>query len=75
MLKKILVSCASLCAMLNGFGQKAEPIKSTTTITGYIDGYFRALTKDGGGTHNNFTSFTNSNNSFNRSMVMYTIMK
>ena len=69
MLKKILVSCASLCAMLNGFGQKAEPIKSTTTITGYIDGYFRALTKDGGGTHNNFTSFTNSYNSFNLGMA------
>lgn len=56
MLKKILVSCASLCAILNGFAQNSEPIKSSTTITGYVDGYFRALTKDGGGTHNNYTS-------------------
>lgn len=69
MLKKILVSCASLCATQSGFAQTTEPPKSTTTITAYVDGYYRALIKDGGGTHNNFTSFTNSYNSFNLGMA------
>lgn len=69
MLKKILISCASFCAMLNSYAQTPNPTKSTTTISGYVDGYFRALTKDGNGTHNNFTSFTNSSNSFNLGMA------
>jgi hypothetical protein len=69
MLKKILVSCASLCATLNGLCQTTEPAKSTTTVSGYIDGYYRSLIKDGGGVHNNYTSFTNSYNSFNLGMA------
>lgn len=69
MLKKILFSCAGSCAILSGFAQKMEPPKSTTVITGYIDGYFRALTKDGVGNHNNYTSFTNSSNSFQLGMA------
>jgi len=69
MLKKILFSCAGFCAILSTLAQKTEPPKSTTVINGYVDGYFRALTKNGAGTHNNYTSFTNSCNSFQLGMA------
>jgi hypothetical protein len=69
MLKKILVTSAIFCMLAPAFAQKDSTKKSSTTLTAYIDGYYRALTKDGGGSNNNYTSFTNSFNAFKVGMA------
>lgn len=69
MLKKILIASAICCTLAPAFAQKDSTKKSSTTITAYVDGYYRALTKDGGGSNNNLTSFTNSYNAFKLGMA------
>lgn len=69
MLKKILIASAICCTLAPSFAQKDSTKKSSTTITAYVDGYYRALTKDGGGSNNNLTSFTNSHNAFKLGMA------
>ena len=69
MLKKILIASAICCNLVPAFAQKDSTKKSSTTITAYVDGYYRALTKDGGGSNNNLTSFTNSYNAFKLGMA------
>ncbi len=69
MLKKILIASAICCNLVPTFAQKDSTKKSSTTITAYVDVYYRALTKDGGGSNNNLTSFTYSNNAFKLGMA------
>jgi hypothetical protein len=86
MLRKLFVAAAAIALSVFSFGQTASvpgstdttpsaekeiEKKSTTTITGSIDAYFRfnfANVKSDGKT-NNFTSFTNSQNSFELGMA------
>ena len=69
MLKKILIASAICCTIVPSFAQNDSTKKSSTTFTAYVDGYYRALLKDGGGSSNNFTSFTNAHNSFKLGMA------
>lgn len=69
MLKKILIASVICCTLAPAFAQKDSTKKSSTTITAYVDGYYRILTKDGGGSNNNLTSFTNSYNAFKLGMA------
>jgi hypothetical protein len=69
MLKKILIASAICLTLVPAFSQKDSTKKSSTTFTAYVDGYYRALTKDGGGSNNNLTSFTNSYNAFKLGMA------
>ncbi len=72
MLRKILTSCAILGTFNSAYAQtdSVAPVSPTPTITGSVDTYFRynfANPKDG--MTNNFTSFTNSQNSFQLGMA------
>lgn len=69
MLKKILIASAICCTIVPSFAQKDSTKKSNTTFTAYVDGYFRGLLKNGDGSNNNYTSFTNSHNSFQLGMA------
>jgi hypothetical protein len=69
MLKKILIASAICCTIVPSFAQKDSTKKSSTTFTAYVDGYFRGLLKNGDGSNNNYTSFTNSHNSFQLGMA------
>jgi len=69
MLKKILIASAICCTIVPSFAQNDSTKKSSTTFTAYLDGYYRALLKDGGGSNNNFTSFTGTHNSFKLGMA------
>ncbi len=72
-MKKILVFTLSLVVSQSAFSQNADSAKKANplTITGSVDGYYRYNfnnAKDSGRT-NNFTSFTNSQNSFELGMA------
>ena len=69
MLKKILIASAICCTIVPSFAQKDSTKKNLTIISAYVDGYYRGLLKNGGGSNNNFTSFTNTHNSFNLGMA------
>ena len=69
MLKKILIASAICCTIVPSFAQNDSTKKSSTTLTAYLDVYYRALLKNGGGRNNNFTSFTNTHNSFKLGMA------
>jgi hypothetical protein len=69
MLKKILIASAICCTIVPSFAQKDSTKKNPTIISAYVDGYYRGLLKNGGGSNNNFTSFTNTHNSFNLGMA------
>jgi len=69
MLKKILIASAICSTIVPSFAQKDSTKKNPTIISAYVDGYFRGLLKNGGGSNNNFTSFTNTHNSFNLGMA------
>jgi len=69
MLKKILIASAICCTIVPSFAQKDSTKKSNTTFTAYVDGYFRGLLKNGDGSNNNYTSFTNSHNTFQLGMA------
>ncbi len=72
MLRKILTSCVILGTINSAHAQtdSIAPVSPAPTITGSVDTYFRynfANPKDGA--TNNFTSFTNSQNSFQLGMA------
>lgn len=69
MLKKILIASAICCTIVPSIAQNDSTKKSNTTFTAYVDGYFRGLLKNGDGSNNNYTSFTNSHNSFQLGMA------
>ncbi len=69
MLKKILIASAICCTIVPSFAQKDSTKKNHTIISAYVDGYYRGLLKNGGGSNNNFTSFTNAHNRFNLGMA------
>ena len=73
MLKKILIASAICCTIVPSFAQNDSTKKSSTTFTAYLDGYYRALLKDGGGSNNNFTSFTGTHNSFKLGMASFKV--
>jgi len=75
MLKKILIVSAICSIIVPSFAQKDSTKKSSTTITAYIDGYYRGLLKNGGGSNNNLTSFTNSYNTFKIGMASVKVDK
>jgi Putative beta-barrel porin-2, OmpL-like. bbp2 len=70
MLRKLYVLAIAVAGMQYSFAQEAAPVeekKSTTTISGFADTYFRYdFDKN---TSNNRTSFTNSHNSFELGMA------
>ncbi|MES2329131.1 MAG: outer membrane beta-barrel protein [Bacteroidota bacterium] len=70
MLKKISAVCIGFLALQSATAQTDPAKKSTTTFTGSLDAYYRFSFNDppAGGT-NNFTSFTNSKNSFELGMA------
>ncbi|MGN6247107.1 MAG: outer membrane beta-barrel protein [Ginsengibacter sp.] len=72
MLRKILTSCVIMGTINSAYAQtdSIAPTPPAPTITGSVDAYFRynfANPKDGA--TNNFTSFTNSQNSFQLGMA------
>ena len=69
MLKKILIASAICCTIVPCFAQKDSTKKNPTIISAYVEGYYRGLLKNGGGSNNNFTSFTNIHNRFNLGMA------
>jgi len=74
MLKKIVLQLFMLFFALNLFSQDSSKTSPPLTITGSVDAYYRynfANSKDGEGNPvtNNYTSFTNSQNSFELGMV------
>ena len=69
MLKKILIASAICCTIVPCFAQKDSTKKNPTIISAYVEGYYRGLLKNGGGSNNNFTSFTNVHNRFNLGMA------
>jgi hypothetical protein len=75
MLRKILTACVLLCTFNFGFSQSdstktATPVSPAPTITGSIDVYYRYNFNDPkSGFINNYTSFTNSQNSFELGMA------
>jgi hypothetical protein len=73
MLKKIFATAALLSSVLCSYSQDSSIAKtSSTTLSGYIDLYFRYNLnnpKKQSESFNNYTSFTNSHNSFELNMV------
>ena len=71
MLRKFFVMAAAITLTGHAFGQettdKLDEKKTSTTLSGFVDAYFRSdFMKD---VTNNRTSFTNSNNSFELGMA------
>ncbi len=73
MLKKIFATAALLSSVLCSYSQDSSTTKtSSTTLSGYIDLYYRYNLnnpKKQSESFNNYTSFTNSHNSFELNMV------
>ncbi len=72
MLRKILTSCVILGTINSAYAQtdSTAPVSPTPTITGSVDTYFRYnFANPSDGMTNNFTSFTNSQNSFQLGMA------
>jgi len=68
MLKKILA--VSLCFLgFSNVDAQTDSTKSSPVITGSLDGYYRYNFADVSGKLNNYTSFTNSQNSFELGMA------
>lgn len=65
-MKKILLATIGLVSIASAMAQTDSTKKSTTTISGSVDAYYRF---DVAGKGNNLTSFTNSNNSFELGMA------
>ena len=68
MFKKTILSAFAMTSLLTAFAQDSTK-KSTTTISGSVDAYYRYDFNDGKNTTNNLTSFTNSKNSFELGMA------
>lgn len=72
MLKKTILSISLLMGYAVTFAQdstKAAATSPTPTITGSVDAYYRFNANAPAGANNNYTSFTNSNNSFELGMA------
>ncbi|HWB24547.1 MAG TPA: outer membrane beta-barrel protein [Chitinophagaceae bacterium] len=72
MLKKTFLSVSLLAGYVFSFAQdstKAAATPPPVTITGSVDVYYRANLSAPTGANNNYTSFTNSNNSFELGMA------
>lgn len=71
MLRKILTPAIFMASFPGAFSQDSTSQKGELTLSGSVDGYYRynfANAKDHGAT-NNYTSFTNSQNSFELGMA------
>jgi len=69
MLKKISAVCIGFLTFQAVDAQSDSTKKSTTTFTGSVDAYYRYNFNAPLGSTNNYTSFTNSNNSFELGMA------
>lgn len=69
MLKKIIAATAGLLGFIYVSAQSDSSKKSTTLFSGSVDGYYRYNFSNPPGSNNNFTSFTNSQNSFELGMA------
>ncbi|MBV9987209.1 MAG: porin [Chitinophagaceae bacterium] len=69
MLKKIFAAATGILCLISASAQTDSTKKSTTTVTGSIDAYYRYNFSDPKGATNNLTSFTNSQNSFELGMA------
>lgn len=74
MLRKIFLGSITCLSFISGFSQSdstktAEPASPAPTITGSVDAYFRYNFNDPKGATNNYTSFTNAQNSFQLGMA------
>lgn len=69
MLKKILAGTIAFASFISAQAQTDSTKKATTTFTGSVDGYYRYNFADAAGKTNNFTSFTNSQSSFELGMA------
>ena len=74
MLRKIFLGVIVCLTFISGFSQTdstkpAAPTSPAPTITGSVDAYFRYNFNDPKGGTNNYTSFTNSQNSFELGMA------
>jgi hypothetical protein len=72
MLKKFLASAAAWACVSSSFAQDSSETKSKLNITGSADVYYRFNLSNppkSSGTFNNYTSFTNSQNSFELGMA------
>lgn len=69
MLKKISAVCFGILAAFATYAQSDSAKKSTTTFTGSVDAYYRFNFNNPPAGTNNYTSFTNSNNSFELGMA------
>jgi hypothetical protein len=69
MLKKISAACIGILALLSVKAQSDSTKKSTTTFTGSVDAYYRYNFSAPLGQTNNYTSFTNSQSSFELGMA------
>ncbi|MFI5188374.1 MAG: porin, partial [Chitinophagales bacterium] len=70
MLRKFLIFCLAFVSIIHARAQDSTA-KGNLTLTGSVDAYYRfnfQNAKDSGRT-NNFTSFTNSQNSFELGMA------
>jgi hypothetical protein len=73
MLRKILTLSAAACACLSLHAQSDSSKKATTVLSGSIDAYYRYSFSDAPTKTNNFTSFTNSQNSFELGMASFKV--
>jgi hypothetical protein len=69
MLKKISAVCIGFLTFQAVDAQSDSTKKSSTTFTGSLDAYYRYNFNAPAGSTNNYTSFTNSNNSFELGMA------
>jgi hypothetical protein len=69
MLKKIFAATIAILCVVSVNAQADSAKKSTTTVTGSVDAYYRYNFSDPKGGTNNLTSFTNSQSSFELGMA------
>lgn len=72
MLRKIFVSALGVSGSLLTYAQDSAAVTPKPIISGYVDMYYRHNLSEppkSSGVYNNFTSFTNSHNSFELNMV------
>ena len=72
MLRKISVSIIAGLLLSSAYAQDSAEVKSPLLISGFVDVYYRynfSNPQSEAGTFNNFTSFTNSHNSFELGMA------
>nr|WP_294992685.1 outer membrane beta-barrel protein [uncultured Sediminibacterium sp.] len=73
MLKKISSISCMLFSFICADAQTDSTKKATTTFSGSVDAYYRYGFSDAPGKTNNFTSFTNSQNSFELGMASFKV--